>query len=54
MGMLFSCTASHWMPDWRMVAWAATSFPVTAVIVTAVLPETPHWLVEKDRVRDAR
>lgn len=53
-GMTFGYAAGHWMPNWRTVAWSATSFPITAVIGAAAFPETPYWLVEKDRVKDAR
>lgn len=39
--------------DWRYLAWCGIVFPVISLIGLFILPETPHWLIQKDRIEHA-
>ncbi|CAG9104248.1 unnamed protein product [Plutella xylostella] len=40
--------------DWRMTAAVCSLLPVSTAIVTWLSPETPSWLVSKERYEEAR
>ncbi|KAK4877991.1 hypothetical protein RN001_010497 [Aquatica leii] len=43
-----------WYLDWRIVAWISVGYTVAFTVFLFFLPESPAWLISKNRTRDAR
>ena len=39
--------------SWRHLAWVFTIPPLLAMMAMCIVPETPYWLTQKNRVEDA-
>ncbi|XP_031639043.1 facilitated trehalose transporter Tret1-like isoform X1 [Contarinia nasturtii] len=52
LGMLFVSVLNTLMP-WRMVALICMTLPILTAIALLFVPETPHWLLSKNRVNEA-
>nr|CAD7425867.1 unnamed protein product [Timema monikensis] len=51
-GILVSYLLGAWLP-WNLLAWASAIFPALLFFVMIPLPESPAWLLSKDRTKDA-
>nr|CAD7412453.1 unnamed protein product [Timema poppensis] len=51
-GILVSYLLGAWLP-WNLLAWASAIFPTLLFFVMIPLPESPAWLLSKDRTKDA-
>ena len=52
-GLLTTWTLGYFV-TWRMIAYILTIPPILLFLFLLLLPETPYWLVEHDKVIDAR
>ncbi|KAF5284229.1 hypothetical protein FQR65_LT00229, partial [Abscondita terminalis] len=43
-----------WYLDWRVVAWIAVGYTVVFTVFLFFLPESPAWLISKNRTRQAK
>ncbi len=53
----FGSLLSYWcgyMTDWRWLSAAMSITSLVAAASMAVLPESPYWLVSRERIGDAR
>lgn len=40
--------------DWRSVALVNLVFPILAALLLFIVPESPHWLIQKNRLKEAQ
>lgn len=53
LGIFSTFSLSNWLA-WRDVALIGFAMPLLAATAILFIPETPHWLISRDRVEDAR
>ena len=51
-GMLLIYGVGYFV-EWRTLAWLCNIAPTLLVLTMLFLPESPYWLVEKDRKTEA-
>ena len=52
-GQLLTWTLGYFIP-WRMIAYLMVIIPILLTLLIMLLPETPYWLIEKNRIEEAR
>ena len=53
-GMLLAFIFGYFIQTWRMVSGVIGIIPLTSMLLQLLLPETPYWLIEKGRDKEAR
>ncbi len=53
-GFLIVFGPGYFVPDWRILAYVCAVPGMTAAIIMFFLPETPYWLLEKNKMEAAR
>ncbi|XP_063922323.1 facilitated trehalose transporter Tret1-like isoform X2 [Zophobas morio] len=43
-----------WFMNWRQVAWLSTIFTLVPCFLVFFIPESPAWLVSKDKIEEAK
>ncbi len=54
MGQIVLCGLAYYLRDWRKVMWSLTVYVMPFFTYYWLVPESPRWLLSKDKVRDAR
>lgn len=52
-GILVCFVAGKYL-DWSELAWLGAALPVPFLVLMVMIPETPRWLVSRNRPQDAR
>jgi len=53
-GMLIVLGLGYYFQDWRTLAWICMAPGCIHLLMIGFLPDTPYWLMEKNRKEDAR
>ncbi len=53
-GQLVLCGLAYYLRDWRKIMWALTVYVIPFFTYYWLVPESPRWLLSKDKVRDAK
>jgi SP family facilitated glucose transporter-like MFS transporter 8 len=52
LGILLVCVLGSLL-DWKVVSAVSTAFPVLSLVAFILLPESPVWLVKRNRIEEA-
>jgi hypothetical protein len=52
--MLIVLGLGYYFQDWRTLAWICMAPGCIHLLMIGFLPDTPYWLMEKNRKEDAR
>ena len=52
-GQLLAWILGYFIP-WRMIAYLMVILPILLTLLIMPLPETPYWLIEKNKIEEAR